>query len=249
MNRTKKTLLSVLMFLLTTGASAFPFISPYAYCNNNPVNRIDPDGRDDYKLNEDGSLVFWRKTKAKTTDRIYASDKKANITINKKVTRQLMTVRDDCDGSYTLGGAELQDLFIFCADNSNVEWRLNSYKTPKGEKEILMTSHDDDRVTAQNSIGGLEEKNLKFTVHSHPDKMYPDPSGFKEHESWKDKNGDLNMVAGDKLTAWKTSQRFEKQGIKVPKFYMYHPSTQTLVRYNKYKIMTRTTRNNGKLYF
>ena len=48
MNRTKKTLLSVLMLLLTTGACAFPFISPYAYCNNNPVNAIDPDGRDWY---------------------------------------------------------------------------------------------------------------------------------------------------------------------------------------------------------
>ena len=33
------------MLFLTTGASAFPFISPYAYCNNNPVNAIDPDGR------------------------------------------------------------------------------------------------------------------------------------------------------------------------------------------------------------
>ena len=29
----------------------YPWISPYAYCNNNPVNAIDPDGRSTYVLN------------------------------------------------------------------------------------------------------------------------------------------------------------------------------------------------------
>lgn len=66
MNRSKKTLLSVLMLLLTTSASAFPFISPYAYCNNNPVNRIDPDGMDDY-YTSDGLFLF---RDDKETDRI-----------------------------------------------------------------------------------------------------------------------------------------------------------------------------------
>ena len=66
MNRTKKTLLSVLMLFLTTGASAFPLISPYAYCNNNPVNRIDPDGRDDYYTSN--GLFLFRDNKE--TDRI-----------------------------------------------------------------------------------------------------------------------------------------------------------------------------------
>lgn len=33
-------------------AERYYSISPYAYCNNNPVNCIDPDGRDWYRHNE-----------------------------------------------------------------------------------------------------------------------------------------------------------------------------------------------------
>ena len=45
-------------------------ISPYAYCANNPVNRVDPDGRDDY-YNKEG--VYLGTNKAET-DYIYIID-------------------------------------------------------------------------------------------------------------------------------------------------------------------------------
>lgn len=37
----------------------YPNISPYAYCAWNPINKIDPDGRDWYAA-EEGSAVFWK---------------------------------------------------------------------------------------------------------------------------------------------------------------------------------------------
>ena len=63
-----------------------PSVTPYHFCHNNPVNNLDPDGKDDYRLNKDGNLEFWRKSNAKTTDRIYSFDKKNNITRNKITT-------------------------------------------------------------------------------------------------------------------------------------------------------------------
>jgi len=34
-----------------------PWISPYAYCSDNPLNRIDPDGKDDYYVDKKGRVV------------------------------------------------------------------------------------------------------------------------------------------------------------------------------------------------
>lgn len=45
-------------------------VSPYAYCHNNPVNRIDPDGRDDY-YSVGGQFLF---RESKKTDRIIIRD-------------------------------------------------------------------------------------------------------------------------------------------------------------------------------
>jgi RHS repeat-associated protein len=36
-------------------AEKYPNVSPYAYCNNNPISNIDPDGRDWYRHNESGN--------------------------------------------------------------------------------------------------------------------------------------------------------------------------------------------------
>jgi RHS repeat-associated protein len=38
------------------------WISPYAYCANNPVNRIDPNGMDDYSVNLKGQIELIKRT-------------------------------------------------------------------------------------------------------------------------------------------------------------------------------------------
>lgn len=45
-------------------------VSPYAYCHNNPINRIDPDGMDDY-YTRSGDYLGSNKAK---TDNIYITD-------------------------------------------------------------------------------------------------------------------------------------------------------------------------------
>ena len=59
-------------------AEKFPSISPYVYCKNNPINRVDPDGRDDYFSN---TGVFLRRDNKKT-DFIWIETKAKDGTVS-----------------------------------------------------------------------------------------------------------------------------------------------------------------------
>jgi RHS repeat-associated protein len=49
-------------------ADEYPWSSPYAYCSNNPMNRIDPYGRADFLVNK--QFLFWNWTKVVGNDGI-----------------------------------------------------------------------------------------------------------------------------------------------------------------------------------
>ena len=45
MGRIRRPLAIVAMAIMAISANAYQWLSPYAYCMNNPVNAVDPDGQ------------------------------------------------------------------------------------------------------------------------------------------------------------------------------------------------------------
>ena len=92
---------------------------------------VDPDGKDDYKLNKKGQISFLRSTNAKTTDRIFSG--KNNILVNKGLASQLVK-NQTRNGTIALTNKsdDAFKFFKFVADNTNVEWNLIGEKNKNG---------------------------------------------------------------------------------------------------------------------
>jgi RHS repeat-associated protein len=59
--------------------------SPYSYCKNDPMNRVDPDGMldDDYSMDKDGNIKLVKKTDDKT-DRILKTKRDGDVKTDSK---------------------------------------------------------------------------------------------------------------------------------------------------------------------
>ena len=138
-------------------------ISAYVYCHSNPINMVDPDGKDDYKLNKKGQISFWRSTNAKTTDRIFSG--KNNILVNKGLASQLVK-NQTRNGTIALTNKsdDAFKFFKFVADNTNVEWNLIGEKNKNGVTFKLNSDFSEKGA----NVRYINEKNLIFMLHSHP---------------------------------------------------------------------------------
>ncbi len=166
----------------------------YTYCKNNPIIRIDPNGKDDYVVNRNGSIYLMRKTNS-AVDVLYASgingpkatqpdpswksiqvsDKSVlNGFIESQTGRDLW---DRKEFSSTHSISDAANIFLFAADNTTVEWTLKGGYINDKETYILGTNNSENSVT---NIYGLTEVDKAiypdfkaiFDIHSHPNNPF-----------------------------------------------------------------------------
>lgn len=160
--------------------------SPYTYCKNNPINRIDPDGNDDYVIEPRGRLhnMTHESQRGKSEfDRLYNSSGTIKIQRGKKSikvsdTKLLSGMLEMQSGKYknygTAGSTENLDdaarVFKFAADNSNAEWRLDVYDDNGTKTAVIATKQDGDHVqnadVVKKDVGA--KGNQRVNMHSHP---------------------------------------------------------------------------------
>ena len=140
-----------------------PEISSYTYCHNRPINLLDIDGMDDYKINQNGQITFWRRTNAKSTHRIFAG--KDNITFGKQFVSQLVE-KQSANGTTakTSNSDDAFEFFKFAADHTKVEWSLIGLQK---NNSVEFKLHS-DFSTSSVSLDTKDYKDQVFQLHNHP---------------------------------------------------------------------------------
>jgi len=193
------------------------------------VRFVDPDGMTYYEVDENGYITV-KKDKTGNNDNfdmLYAKGKDDVEPLkvkNQNILKNLSQERTDYEGSYAeTKSSEAEDIFIFVANNSKVEWQISKYKDGKS---VVSTSHEEASVTSPNMMKRYDEKNMLFKVHSHPGA--DGTKGASVSTVFRD---DMNNIID-------MAHSFNKAGIytekNFPKHFIYHPDSKGLYQYTPY---------------
>ena len=167
-------------------------ISPYAYCVNNPVNAVDPDGRDHYSVNSEGKFSLIEKNDDEYNT-IYAHNKDGSINENASInvskgflsSENNLTLKGrtskDADGNkvsdYSVSFYSPKDekesvtAFEFLSNNTDVEWSNVKISFSEGSQNFVQTSHLSGSELGQRYIfekyKGVNGAVIDYAYHNH----------------------------------------------------------------------------------
>jgi len=252
-------------------SDARPNVSPFAYCQNNPIGRVDPTGALDHEYSVDnlGNVKKEKHVEGSTEDHLHTKENWDNGNHNKSITINdqsilsgLATERSGIDGHYGISNSisDAFNVFYFMANSTNVEWSIDGYRSSGGNEYIVNTSHSGGvpaYVFSTTDISGYSEFNLIFDMHSHTgtetDPGTKGASGFGAYYS-----GDMSYIsaryrrfqsAGMKDT--KTWFKKDNQWTVFPKHYVYHKQSKVLYHYTPWKndVYIRQTSKASDMYY
>lgn len=162
--------------------------SPYAYCQNDPLGKVDLDGKDIWDIDENGNLLGCTEDKESDTFNVVFYDKYGEKTITSISFKYGSINKINIKGAergldfYTInsGDADGDRLFTFLAKNTKVEWGQAKTGLKGSGTNYIGTSHEEKK---ENSMSQLYAKRLGYGyrirafIHNHHSGSH-DPSGI-----------------------------------------------------------------------
>ncbi len=214
-----------------------PHMTPYHFVYNNPAIFVDPNGLHGYKVDANGNInkIEDEDTGGETYggdeyDVVFKADtyepgqseEDGHRVNDPKILPQLAQDKKDNKGydvhyAESSNGEQTFELFLFLAENTDVEWTMIGTMNGGSEDFVLGT-----RSFGSNSFNpkhvGYDEANETFNLHSHP--RTPGGSGF----STKNPSGDRRYM-GQK------TMRLNKRDKKTSPHFIYHIPSQMFHQY------------------
>ena len=151
-------------------------ISPYAWCANNPVNLVDPDGKDIFYIDHRGKIINTEEDK--TQDKFYLTelkDDKKNYSEERSISFEYGTIHEyenfKANNKQTTwfkvdNQQSAIDLFKFFADNLEIEFLLSFTE----KTNYISTTHENHTSNYRHIVDKILNNNetLKLSIHNHP---------------------------------------------------------------------------------